>query len=343
MFKEVLIKNNAPILEGITSPEANLPVLAANTPPTGSLLERLRNNRATINEKSFGKVSSFNFSRNVFYKGNWNDLTIKARGLFVNNENGNIVARGFEKFFAYKEGQFNSPNWLEQNLVFPVSVYKKYNGFLGVLGFDENGLMFCSKTTVGGEFAQNFERIFKMNEHNEETLLAFMKSRNVCLVFEVIDPVNDPHIVEYNKESIVLLDAIRLNEQFNDISYDALCSIAHEFKFIVKRREHIVDDWNSLQCILDSAENDKQSNMEGYVIVDANGYHFKLKTAWYRFWKWMRSMKDKIAAGRKFDIGGTNNDEAIRVLCWMKKQPAQWIADHSIIDIRKQYELEKSI
>lgn len=341
MFKEILIKNNASVLEGIRRTEANGQV--ATPAPTGSLLELLRNNRDIINERSFGGVSSFNFNRNVFYKGNWNDLTIKARGLFIDNKSGNIVARGFEKFFSYKEGQFNSPQWLGQNLVFPVSVYKKYNGFLGILSFDKDGLLFCSKSTVGGEFAQNFERIFKMNNHNEEQLLSFMKSRNVCLVFEVIDPVNDPHIVEYKNENIVLLDAISLDEQFNDMSYDALCSIACEFNFIVKERVNIISDWNSLQCFLDSAESDKRSQIEGYIVVDANGYHFKLKTAWYRFWKWMRSMKDKIATGRKFDIGGTNNEDAIRVLCWMKKQPVLWIANHSIIDIRKQYELEGGI
>ena len=72
----------------------------------GSLLERLHSSRNLIQEKAFGNISSFNFNRDVFNSGKWNDLTTKARGLFLDNTTGRIVARGFEKFFGYKEQRF---------------------------------------------------------------------------------------------------------------------------------------------------------------------------------------------------------------------------------------------
>ena len=35
-------------------------------------------------------ISSFNFTRDAFYKGNWNKQTILARGLFIDTINNKI-------------------------------------------------------------------------------------------------------------------------------------------------------------------------------------------------------------------------------------------------------------
>ena len=168
-IKEILIKNTI-FREKPEKPRFS-PSCEA---PKGSLLERLHSSRNLIQEKAFGNISSFNFNRDVFNGGHWNDLTTKARGLFLDNTTGRIVARGFEKFFGYKEKQFNSEEFLKNTLKFPVSAYVKYNGFLGILGFDDNGFLFCSKSTVGGEFAQWFEKIFRKDDHRNEELLDFM-------------------------------------------------------------------------------------------------------------------------------------------------------------------------
>ena len=129
-FKEILIKNSVfKERDDSLKPEFNPSYEAQN----GSLLDRLHNSKKTIQEKAFGNISAFNFTRDAFNEGKWNDLTIKARGLFLDNTNGRIVARGFEKFFGYKEKQFNSEKFLKENLKFPVNAYVKYNGFLGIL------------------------------------------------------------------------------------------------------------------------------------------------------------------------------------------------------------------
>ena len=44
-------------------------------------------------------IISLNFTREAFYDKKWNDLTCKARGLFVDKTNGNIVAESYQKFF----------------------------------------------------------------------------------------------------------------------------------------------------------------------------------------------------------------------------------------------------
>ena len=202
-IKEITIKNSVFNETLNEKPTVNPEYTAVE----GSLLERLHNSRKHIQEKAFGNISAFNFSREVFNSGDWNDLTIKARGLFLDNTTGRIVARGFEKFFGYKEKQFNSDEFLKGNLKYPVSAYVKYNGFLGILGYDENGLLFCSKSTVGGEYAGWFREIFERDDHSTGELLAYMREHNVGLVFEVIDPIDDPHIVDtlaYSSRKMIL-------------------------------------------------------------------------------------------------------------------------------------------
>ena len=50
-----------------------------------------------------GDISSFNFTRDVFYKKEWNEQTTKARGLFVDTRINEIVVRGYEKWFRVNE------------------------------------------------------------------------------------------------------------------------------------------------------------------------------------------------------------------------------------------------
>lgn len=308
--------------------------------PKGSLLERLHSSRNLIQEKAFGKISAFNFNRDVFNGGHWNDLTTKARGLFLDNTTGHIVARGFEKFFGYKEKQFNSEEFLRNTLKFPVSAYVKYNGFLGILGFDENGFLFCSKSTVGGEFAKWFEDIFRKSDHRNEELLDFMRKENVGLVFEVIDPFHDSHIVEYENPEIVLLDIISLQEEFRDSSYEELCEFAEKFSFKAKEIYKRFNDWDELHEFLEwfSKDMDASRDKEGYVISDGK-YQFKLKGAWYRFWKWMRTVKDQIARGRNVNASGMSA-EATLFCGWAQRKGREYCEKHDIISLRNEYEHE---
>ena len=334
-IREIAIKNTV-FREKPDKPQFN-PTYEA---PQGSLLERLHSSRKYIQEKSYGNISAFNFNRDVFNSGHWNELTTKARGLFLDNTNGRIVARGFEKFFGYKEKQFNSEEFLKNTLKFPVSAYVKYNGFLGILGFDDNGFLFCSKSTVGGEFAKWFEDIFRKDDHRNEELLDFMRKENVGLVFEVIDPVHDPHIVEYEKQEIVLLDIIRLEEEFNDSNYEELCEFAEKFNFKAKEIYQWFNDWDDLHKFLEwfSTSVDASKGKEGYVISDGK-YQFKLKGAWYKFWKWMRTIKDKIASGKNVNASGLNA-EATEFCGWALKKGRDYCAEKSIIDLRNEYEKE---
>lgn len=45
-------------------------------------IKRLRSS-TLVKERSFGDISSFNFTRKAFFDAKWNELTTKARGLFI--------------------------------------------------------------------------------------------------------------------------------------------------------------------------------------------------------------------------------------------------------------------
>ena len=56
-----------------------------------------------IQEKRFGNISSFNFTKDAFYNKAWDDQTTKARGLYINVPRQCVVARAYDKFFSVEE------------------------------------------------------------------------------------------------------------------------------------------------------------------------------------------------------------------------------------------------
>jgi len=316
-----------------------------------NLLDLLRDNKKDIVEKRFGHISSFNFSRDVFNTAKWSDLCKIARGLFMDTEDGTIVARGFDKFFNYEERDFNRASWLQNNLAFPVAAYSKYNGFLGILSFDkkEKKFLFCTKSVLDGEYSQYFKDIFYRAHKDEsqdyfQALASHLVETNTCLVFEVVDPKHDPHIVEYKDEKVVLLDQIYLEKNFRHVSYEELQVTGELFKFDVKAKlNKTFDTWAELFDFIKSMESYKDTEgIEGYVFEDSNGYHFKLKGEWYLFWKKMRHYKQQLAAGHLFSTSGLTTPLANDVYGFMKKLGRDELERMSIIDVRNAFLKETS-
>lgn len=77
--------------------------------PNGNLLERMRADPyvRVIPVRGETDVYACNFTAEAFREHRWTDRTINARGLFVGG-NGQVVQRGFEKFFAVDETEETS-------------------------------------------------------------------------------------------------------------------------------------------------------------------------------------------------------------------------------------------
>lgn len=250
-------------------------------------------NSRLINVKSCKhNMYSLNFTRNAFIGKKWNLATIKARGLFVDKNTGEVRMRSYDKFFNLSERKETEKETLDKTLKFPVKLAVKENGYLGIMSVVDGQVVFASKTTDSGPFAERFERIFKetVSKHDADILKNLLKKENASAVFGVISPTEDPHIIKYEKEEVVLLDILhnRLNlepgyQEISDKLKDALrktTSLEMPKEFNV---ENLEDLWNTLYIY--SVDN---SEIEGFVVTDAKGFKFKVKFGYYNFVKSLR-------------------------------------------------------
>ena len=261
-----------------------------------SYIDDLRANEY-VREKDLGDgVSSFNFTRHAFFKGIWDDQTIHARGLFT--KNGEVYARSYDKFFAVDERPETKLKTLAKNLEYPVYCYRKENGFLGILSCHNGEPFFASKTTNQGEFAENFKRIFykSTSEEGRKYLYDMLEQLNASAVFEVIDPINDPHIVEYKEEHVVLLNVMKNDFNCTPFGDSINEELSRKCGIPCKSLDYICEDeWTFLNWYKSALE---EKDIEGYVCEDSNCFMFKVKNNWYKYWKRMRSVVQAIASER---------------------------------------------
>ena len=80
---------------------------AADNNGTNLLNEMANNDLVRVKESGVPGVVACNFTRKAFYKGAWDEQTVRARGLFLDKNTGAVVARGYDKFFNV--GQSGAP------------------------------------------------------------------------------------------------------------------------------------------------------------------------------------------------------------------------------------------
>ena len=302
------------------------------TPSSDAVSALLTHSGVKIKELGDG-VFSINFDKKVFYKKSWCDITVKARGLFIDDKS-NIVARSYNKFFNLNEMEETKPYALAKNLKFPVVSYVKENGFLGILSVHNGEWFIASKSTNKGDFKEYFEALIK--PYLSEELKAYLADKS--MVFEVIDMENDPHIIEYSSSRVVLLDVIHNEYEFSKLPYAELVNVGAMFEFTVKDIHTTLNSFEELMDYINiiKAKDELTPDIEGYVLEDANGYCFKIKEPYYNFWKKMRKFfeifkKQGLNNSVKKNFH-TENDFKV----WNKIVETKFSDfDKSLIDIRK--------
>ncbi|HJL44967.1 MAG TPA: RNA ligase, partial [Polyangiaceae bacterium LLY-WYZ-15_(1-7)] len=135
--------------------------VAPDMPPAprlgGEVLEALRAHELVYEKRSTSKpwIAAFNFTRDAFFDRRWDALNTTARGLFVDVEEGLVVARSYDKFFNLGERPETTMGALKERLAWPVTGWVKENGYLGIVGYDarEEALVFASKSSLESDFA----------------------------------------------------------------------------------------------------------------------------------------------------------------------------------------------
>lgn len=285
-----LIKfRKAEILEGKTQ--------ATPEELTQILVDNLRHSKG-INEKQLSNnISSFNFSRDVFHKNEWDDIKLIARGLFIDTYAWRILARGYVKFFNFAEREKNTKKYLQEHLVFPCTAYRKYNGFLGIVSWDwtNDRLFIASKSTNEGDHSQLAEKILRKYAPIE-AITKYLKENNCTMLFEICT-LEDPHIIK-EEEGPVLLDIVENTINFHKKPYEEVKAFAEANGLRYKQLDAVINTFAELEPMLDTMwVMDPGHPVEGWCIEDATGYMFKLKTYYYKKWKRLRTIKELIQTG----------------------------------------------
>ncbi len=464
------------------------------------LVNRMKQSSLIEIKKLKNNVISLNFGDTAFQKGIWNDETTKARGLFFDDAQQKIIARGYDKFFNLGEDvaeeKLTINNIINNKIQFPVKVWHKYNGYLGILSVHEtkldniiySGVFFkkvlakekesfapfkeaypqlkinidfphitfkfyknnmeeanklndafanlkrdkewkytfsklyvskdgkliatkvdsgdflgsytpetphvtlyaeapykpvdsakliegkiphdvytvkpfvlkgrlahynnekklqpmyqrtrlfvASKSTDAKKFANNFRILLIKQLYKIPGALAdlreYLIQKNASIVFEVIDIENDPHIISYNKSSIVLLDIIRNTSNFKSLEYNELKNRAKLLKIDYKKEVAEIANADDLQKFVQDVTGqnyeletkDEKGNViksepvEGFVFQGSNDYMFKIKTNYYNFWKKLRSAFDTLEKHKKNSNWKRPTEDSIEYKKYLQK------------------------
>ena len=307
--------------------------------------EMIRHQFINVKECEHNLIS-LNFNREAFNKKKWNDLTIKARGLFVDKDSGEVKIRSYNKFFNFGERHVNL-GYLKKYATYPIRAFKKYNGFLGLASVVNGEVVLTSKSVTSGKYKDIFQDIWnKVESEVRELLKQTMIENNCTAVFEVVSPEYDPHIIKYDKEHLYLLDFIenKLDLDTHNIDLEFSENLMKKVEFssdLLTKKEELtrLENYDELYNFL--AEKEKSlEEFEGYVLCDNSGFMFKFKLPYYNLWKtrraWLERYRSALAKGKKVEV--TEKDEHRHFKKFLLKLGKDKLQELSIIDVRELYE-----
>jgi len=195
-------------------------------------------------------LTIWNYTPKVQYENTWDEITLQCRGL-VTDDNGNVVARPFKKFFNIEEGKHTPTSEFE--------VYEKMDGSCIILFNYNDEWVFATR----GSFTSDQSK--KAYEFAEKYPIEILDKNNTYL-FEILFK-NNRIVVDYGDyEGLVLLGAFN-TKTGKEIEYSELKKIDG---FELVRNYDGIEDYTKLKSLIDN-------NAEGFVIRFSNGDRMKIK------------------------------------------------------------------
>lgn len=197
-------------------------------------------------------ISIYNYSRKAVYDRVWDDITKSCRALILDND-GNVVAKSFDKFFNIEElSNEEIPNE-------SFDVYEKLDGSLIVVFRYLGELVVASKGSFISPHSY-FAKKLLTEKYDINKIYS-----DYVYVFELIGPSNKI-ILHYPEDELVLLCKL------NRISWEEL-PLTDSWVRVAKTYESI-SDYNKIKSIIRSDE-------EGFVIRFKSGFRVKIKGETY--------------------------------------------------------------
>lgn len=226
-----------------------------------------------VDAKTNGAMTLFNYSPMAAVNDVWLPFERLSRGLIINNQTGEIVARPFDKFFNYGQGG----RFPEEGAVVS-QVTEKMDGSLGILYTDANDGVrkIATRGSFDGEQARWATR-FLQQRH---TALATTPLGIPTLLFEIVYPQNRI-VVDYgDKEGLILL-AAREPQSGRYLSYRNLLVIAEQFGLEIAPELSLYSGTVLVGDVEYLVNGKADHNFEGYVVQFSDGNLFKFKSPEY--------------------------------------------------------------
>ena len=218
---------------------------------TDLLKEMIEQGYVEVQKHPEQELYIYNYTQIAQYDRIWNEVTLMCRGLML-NEQGQIVARPFPKFFNLGEHENQEiPNE-------PFEVYEKMDGSLGILYWCDNGPCIATRGSFTSIQSQKANEMLLQKYH--ETLEQL--DQQYTYLFEIIYPENRI-VVDYgSKEQLVLLAIVET------ATGDEMPLVDIGFP-IVKRYDGLQD--------LEALREIQEDNKEGFVVKFKSGLRYKIK------------------------------------------------------------------
>jgi RNA ligase len=195
-------------------------------------------------------LSIWNYSPEVQYRQLWDDITLQCRGIVTDDE-GNVVARPFKKFFNIEEGKHNPTEEFE--------VFEKMDGSLGILFNYKDEWILATRGSFTSEQSKKGREL--LDNYPLEKL-----DKNNTYLFEILF-IENMIVVDYKGyEGLVLLGAFN-TETGEEVPYSELKLLEG---FDVVKKYDGIKDYTTLKSLIDN-------NAEGFVVRFSNGDRMKIK------------------------------------------------------------------
>lgn len=282
--------------------------------PEPTLLDQMRDNPnvRVIPVRGEEDLWACNFTRDAFRNHAWDEYSSKARGLFLNSA-GDVVMRGFDKFFNLGENEQTSLDNVLEHMTYPARVEMKENGFLGLIGAteQEDGFRFYSKSGQT-DYSPLIEKAFLRDlpdPYTRHEIWQTMRAHDVTVACEIVDAESDQHIIHYDKSRLYYLHAIHNHVEFAiDMQADSLLNTL----FPYRPDWYMIQDETGLRQALHDAA---LSSREGVVIYSADGYMVKVKSDLYLQSKRLRPMLENILLrGKPVPPDGSERSRLVRAV-----------------------------
>jgi len=217
--------------------------------------------RGLISRRDRGPLSIYNYTDTCTFDRAWDEYTMAARGLIVNQVTKKVVARGFSKFFNYGE----NPD-IDYTNFGQFEVTEKLDGSLGIMYWDELTQMYRIATRGSFEsdqatWATNW--LHKEFSNRVGIINGFGQDRGITLVFEIIYPDNRIIVDYHGIEGLFLIGVIE-NSTGHSFGYNRVVNWGEDHGFQVVKSVQVT----SVQELLDLASKPtgRPTDEEGWVV-----------------------------------------------------------------------------